>query len=423
MPDRTEPTPADLPSRLEDIHGAEQTMVQVRWAAVVLATVQVLAYDDVPYPPGFRAAALLLVAGLGAVNVGIWLLSRRRLSLRDARLLSVSAMAVDVLLASGFVWVYTFDQASALWAVLFILPLEGAIRFGLAGALSAWAASTVLYVVRELWGSRRYDYPFLWNSVSFRMGIGFLIALVAGLMARRLLRQRAHLEDALGELRHLDALRAGLVATLAHDVRNPLTTIRGTLHTLTRHGERVNEATRREILTSADHQAERLERLATDLLDLARLEAGRLELGLEEVKLRDVVDRGLAFADPDHRFEVVIQPDLTVRADPGRLEQVVVNLAGNALRYGGAPFVIEADVDRGERVNLEFRDHGPGVPEAERPVLFQPFRAETDRTSVGLGLAIVRALVEAHGGEIRYEPNRPSGAIFRVSLPAGGSAD
>ncbi|MGH2766610.1 MAG: sensor histidine kinase, partial [Actinomycetota bacterium] len=336
MPDRPEPAP-EPPSRLEDIHRSEQTMVQVRWAAVVFATVQVLAYDDVPYPPGFRAVALLLVAALGTANVAIWLLSRRVRTLSGARLLSVGAMTVDVLVASGFVWAYTFDQLSALWAVLFILPLEGAIRFGLAGALAAWAAATALYTVRELWGSREYDYPFLWNSVSFRMGIGFLIALVAGMMARSLLRQRAYLEDTLVEVRRTDALRSRLVATLAHDVRNPLTTIRGTLNTLARHGKRLDESTRDELVGSADHQAERLERLATDLLDLARLEAGRLDLHLEDTTVRDVVERGLSFADPDHGFEVKIQPDLTVHADAGRLEQVVVNLASNALRYGRPP--------------------------------------------------------------------------------------
>lgn len=315
---------------------------------------------------------------------------------------------------------YTFDQLSALWAVLFILPLEGAIRFGLAGALAAWAAATALYTVRELWGSREYDYPFLWNSVSFRMGIGFLIALVAGMMARSLLRQRAYLEDTLVEVRRTDALRSRLVATLAHDVRNPLTTIRGTLNTLARHGKRLDESTRDELVGSADHQAERLERLATDLLDLARLEAGRLDLHLEDTTVRDVVERGLSFADPDHGFEVKIQPDLTVHADAGRLEQVVVNLASNALRYGRPPLVVEADVGPDSTLELLFRDHGPGVHPAERATLFEPFRSEADRSSVGLGLAIVKALVEAHGGDVTYEPNDPRGAVFRVSLPVGG---
>lgn len=394
-------------------------MVQVRWAAVVLAAVQVLAYREAPYPPGIRTAALLLVGGLAVANVAIWLLSRRVHTLGRARLLSLGALTLDVLVASGFVWLYTFDQLSALWAVLFVLPLEGAIRFGLAGALGAWAAAAGLYTAREVWGSREYDYPLLWNSITFRMGIGFLIALVAGLMARTLTRQRASLEDALVELRRTDGLRSRLVATLAHDVRTPLTTIRGTLKTLARHGKRLDETTRDELVGTADHQAERLERLATDLLDLARLEAGRLDLHLQETNLRAVVTTALAFADPAGRYENDVPSELTAIADPGRLEQVVVNLALNAIRYGRPPYVVEAE--RGSRtVVIRFRDQGPGIPAEERAALFEPFRVESDRSSVGLGLSIVKALVEAHGGEVVYEPNRPTGAVFRVTLPVAG---
>jgi signal transduction histidine kinase len=426
-PDRTKmperPAPTNPLSRLEDVRRSEQIMVQVRWAAVVLATVQVLAYHEAPYPPGLRTTALLLVAALGLANVAIWLVSRRTHSLPAARLLSMGALTVDIVVASGFVWVYTFDQLSALWAALFVLPLEGAIRFGLAGALAAWAGATAVYTAREVWGSREYDYPFLWNSVSFRMGIGFLIALVAGLMARSLLRQRAHLEDTLGEMRRTDALRSRLVATLAHDVRNPLTTIRGTLNTLARHGKRLDETTRDEIVRTADHQAERLERLATDLLDLARLEAGRLDLHLEETNLRGVVERALSYTDPAGRYDNEVPADLAVVADAGRLEQIAVNLALNAVRYGHPPFVVEAGVEDGDRLVLRFRDHGPGVRPEEREALFEPFRAELDRGSVGLGLAIVKALVEAHGGEVAYEPNHPRGAVFRVSLPVAGPGD
>jgi signal transduction histidine kinase len=413
------PSEPEAPLRVEDLRRSEQTMAAVRWLGVVFAVVQVLGYEN-PYPPGVRMLAFLLTAGLAAANLVISVLSFRHLSLRAARLLSAAALTVDVLVVSGFVWLYTFDEVSALWAVLFILPLEGAIRFGLAGALLAWAATAVIYTARELWGSSEYGYPFLWNSVSFRMGIGFLIALVAGLMARNLLRQRADLTRTLGDVRRVDALRARLVATLAHDIRNPLTTIRGTLMTLSRHADRLPAETRTEILRTAERQAERLERLASELLDLARLESGRMDLNLQDTALREVIDRALLFADPEGRFDVRVPAALTIRVDPARLEQIVVNLATNALRYGQPPFVIEGLDDGDSRVEVLFRDHGRGVPETERDALFEPFRAETDRTSVGLGLAIVRALVEAHGGEVWYEPNEPAGACFRVSLPAGG---
>jgi signal transduction histidine kinase len=417
-PVTTVDTPEE-PPRLEEIRRSEQTMVFVRWLGVAFAVVQVLGYEQ-PYPPGVERLALTLAAALAVANLAISVISLRKLSVEGARALSVGALTIDVLVVSGFVWLYAFDEVSALWAVLFILPLEGAIRFGLAGALAAWGAGTVLYTARELWGSAEYGYPFLWNSVSFRMGVGLFIALVAGLMSRNLRLEQARLSRTLAEVRRIDALRSRLVATLAHDVRNPLTTIRGTFSTLTRHADELAPETREEMLSSAQRQAERLERLASELLDLARLESGRLDLHLRETALKEVVDRALSFADPERRFEVRIPADLTLRVDPRRLEQIVVNLATNALRYGRPPFVIETQNGEGSVVDLVFRDHGPGVPEPDRRALFEPFRSEPDHTSVGLGLAIVRALAEAHGGQVAYEPNEPRGACFRVSLPGDG---
>jgi signal transduction histidine kinase len=95
-----------------------------------------------------------------------------------------------------------------------------------------------------------------------------------------------------------------------------------------------------------------------------------------------------------------------------------VNLATNALRHGEPPFIVEADRENDGRVELRFLDHGAGISDADRASLFEPFRVEGEG-SVGLGLAIVRALVEAHGGEVSYRPNSPRGAVFSVSLPAG----
>jgi signal transduction histidine kinase len=421
VPERpsTAPPESEASARLDEMRRSEQTMVVVRWVGVAFAVIQVLGYEQ-PYPPGVERLALLLTAVLAVANLIISGLTFRNLTLPQARTLSVTALAIDIAVISGFVWLFAFDQVSALWAILFILPLEGAIRFGLSGALWAWAAGAVMYVARELWGSQEYGYPFLWNSVTFRMGIGLLIALVAGFMARNLNRQREHLSGTLAEVRRIDLLRSRLVATLAHDVRNPLTTITGTFSTLRRHSDKLAPETRQEMIQSAEHQAERLERLSTELLDLARLESGRLDLHLRDTAVRDVVNRGLSYADPDQRFEVRIPDDLVIRADPERLEQIVVNLATNALRHGAPPFLVEATSAHDSRVDLLFRDQGDGVPEEERDVLFEPFRSEPDHASVGLGLAIVRALAEAHGGEVVYEPNEPRGACFRVSLPADG---
>lgn len=396
-------------------------MIAVRWLAAAFAAAQVVAYRTLPYPAGVEAAGLSLAAGLAVVNVAIWIAYRRTRTVRGAVALSIVALSVDVLLSSAFVWLYAFDPISALWAILFILPLEGAIRFGFNGAIAAWAASAILYTAREIWAVERYARPLEPESITFRMGIGLLIALVAGFMARSLTRQHSQLSGTLVELSRTDALRSRLVATLAHDVRNPLTTIRGTLKTLARHSDRLDDRTRGELIATADRQAERLERLARDLLDLARMERGRLEVHPVDVRLADAVQRSLSFADEHRRVQADLDGGLIVRADPDRLEQVVVNLVTNALRYGEPPFRIDAE-RRGWAVHVAFRDHGPGVPAEERAELFEPFRTESDRGSVGLGLAIVHALIDAMGGTVSYEPNRPRGACFRLVLPAGGSS-
>ncbi len=394
-------------------------MILIRWAGALFSAFQVSVYDNRPYPEGFRNLGLLLAAGLAVGNGVIWIAHRRARSLRHVREVALASVLLDLVVASAFVWLYAFDSESALWAVLFILPLEGAVLYQLAGALLMWGTGTAIYVIREVWGASSYPsaYPdgVQWTSVSFRMGLVLLVGLGVGLMSRSLHRQKRALEEALDQVRRVDRLRARLVSTLAHDVRSPLTVIRGAIKLLLSSRDGMTAATTQELLDSADHQAERLERLARDLLDLARLERGRLELDLTDVALRPAVVSALGFADSKDRYEVRIEPSMMVRADPGRLEQIVVNLAANAIRYGAPPFVAEATHMDGA-VTLALRDNGPGVPAAEVEQLFEPFRSETDEGSVGLGLAIVRGLAEAQGGEVTYEPNRPQGACFKLRL-------
>jgi signal transduction histidine kinase len=403
--------------RIEDLRRSEQVMVFVRGVAAVFAFAQVLVYSVMPYPPGVEETGLALAGSLAVANAAIWLVARRTRTLRQTQGLSLTTLSLDILVASGFVLLYAFDQVSALWAVLYVLPLEGAIRFQLPGALGAWGAVTALYTLREVWGSARYDYVLEWNSITFRMGLALLIALVAGLMARNLMQQRSRLQNALSQLRRVDELRSNLISTLAHDVRNPLFTIRGTLRMLLAHPERLSEDTAKELLRAAEHQAARMERLAIDLLDLARLETGRMELHLQRILVREAVERALSYADRDRRFEVHIAPEVEVMADPGRFEQIIVNLAANAIQHGEPPFVIEGRQEDGF-VTMDFRDAGPGIPSDERDSVFEPFRTEQGGESVGFGLAIVKALAEAHGGGVSYFEVEPRGACFRVTLPA-----
>ncbi|HJR45674.1 MAG TPA: HAMP domain-containing sensor histidine kinase [Actinomycetota bacterium] len=403
---------------LTDLRRSERTMLIARAVGAPWAFLQIFTFS-LPYPPGVKVRAIALATLLLVGNLAVFLAYRRARTLRAAQLLAGASLSLDLLVISGIVWLYAFDPTSALWAVLFILPLEGAMRFQLQGALATWAGATLLYIGREFAGSERYGYPLEWNSITFRMGIGLIIALVAGLMARDLMRQRARLAQTVDRLQDVDRLRAALVSTMAHDVRNPLTAIRGSIQTLLGRPELVGTEAATQLLSSADRQADRLSRLANDLLDLARLEQGRLELNIEPVVLKHSVDTSLSFVESAYRIENRIEPQLCVEADPDRLQQVVVNLASNALRYGEPPFIAEGRA-RGDHVELIFKDHGPGIEPEEQATLFEPFGAAAGRGSVGFGLAIVKALVEAQRGRVSYEPNHPRGACFKVILPAAG---
>jgi signal transduction histidine kinase len=214
-----------LTTSLEDLRRAEWIMILFRAVACVFATVQVLVYHRLPWPPGFKEVGLVLTGVLILGNLSVWLGYRRADTLRRARRLAVATLLFDTVMASAFVWLLTFDELSAIWALLYVMPLEGALRFRLRGALVAWAISTVLFSVREVWGSERYGYQLLWHTVSFKMGIGLLIALVSGIMAEDLVRQRTRLAEAFEQLRRSDRFRSDLVSSLASDARSPVALI------------------------------------------------------------------------------------------------------------------------------------------------------------------------------------------------------
>ncbi len=171
--------------------------------------------------------------------------------------------------------------------------------------------------------------------------------------------------------------------------------------------------------------------MADDLYDISRLELGSLVPSPRAVDLAPVVraalaavgDVGLGAADDVASLvEVAVPPGLRVVADPRRLEQVVANLVENALRFGRPPVEVDARAVAGA-VTLTVRDHGDGVQPALVPTLFSELRPLTGRprrsAASGLGLALVRGLVEAMGGRVRYEAPASGGATFVVTLPRG----
>ncbi|WP_298799699.1 response regulator [uncultured Pseudonocardia sp.] len=171
---------------------AERVMLRVRWGGVVFGLAQVLTYY-LPYPPGMFELALGLLGLLAAGNLVIWPLIPRITTVGSARSLAVAALVLNGVVFLGLVFVFTFDVETAIWAVLYVLPMEAAIRFQLRGALLSIGLLTVGYTVREVFGALVYGNPFLVVSVTFRMGIGLIIAVVAGVITQSLTRDREQL--------------------------------------------------------------------------------------------------------------------------------------------------------------------------------------------------------------------------------------
>lgn len=393
-----------------------RTLVRARWVGITFALLQITIYDENPYPPGVREAAYALVAMWVLANVAIVLAMRGETSVARRRSLSVLSIVVDTGVMSGIVWLYAFDDVSVVFIVLILLPIEGAVLFGLSGAGWTAVAAGLLYVGRE-WFGTRFGHPWEWPSVTFRVGVIAVAAMIVGMLARDLEAQRRRAEAALAEGRRANAWRGRLVAMLAHDLRSPLAGVRTGLSTLREHEDQLSPDSRRQVIDSGIRQADRMLAMTRDLLDLARSEEGRLVLDRRQVVLSQVVRGAIDLVGATEEGVTVDVPDdLVLSADAERLEQVVANLLTNASRHGAPPIQVVGRQADGA-VWLTIRDHGPGLPDGLRDRVFEPFATSEDGTaSVGLGTWVIAHLVELHGGEVVYEDADP-GARFVVRLP------
>ena len=237
------------------------------------------------------------------------------------------------------------------------------------------------------------------------------------LEASRLLQEK---QDVNEQLQAVNKLKSEFVSMTSHELLTPLTSILGFSWLLKSRWEMLAEQKRRHFVEMIDEQAHGLQRLVTQLLEMGRIEAGAIATEVRAIEMRPTLE-GIAreLATPGLSFEVACPEGLEALADPQHLRQIVVNYVGNAMKYGGPPFSIEA-TEGDAAVEIRVRDQGDGVPEDFRPNLFEKFsRAPTARArhGFGLGLPIVQALAEAQRGHAWYEPNEPHGACFCVSLP------
>jgi K+-sensing histidine kinase KdpD len=546
----------------------ERMIATVRWVAVVFALLQVILYSPPTVHSSEVAAdtrpwALALVGLLLAVALFVEFALRLVHDTRALRALGWGVLVMDILIAVGFVYLYSFDQVSGAWTLLVVLPLEGALRAELRGALGVWVGLVPVYLGGLVLSATVHQVTVSVGATFYRMGILLIVALFAGFISRDLNQQRrllqrlndaSHLvasrlepaeilqtlcreavrcidaqsavvyvydgswfhpvasypaddlvrimaedeherEDStlvpllmaepawldadanrpgrlavplrwqstttknllvirpkngsrptpfetdiaaslaesaalavattrviaaeqrnVRRLRYLEAIRTRFVGTIAHDLRLPLTVFKGVSQLLRSRREDISEEQVDEMLASVERQANRLSRLADDLLDAARMEGEAFSLHLQRCAVSDLV--AAAVADVEEQTDVDIEDGLELVADCPRVERILWNLLSNAEKYGKPPFEIRGRRE-GDMVKLSVRDHGSGVAPEQRARLFGEFAGSDDPASVGLGLAIVWQLVKAHDGEVEYHDANP-GACFVACLPAAG---
>jgi two-component system, OmpR family, sensor histidine kinase KdpD len=246
---------------------------------------------------------------------------------------------------------------------------------------------------------------------------GYTAQAVAALDRARLRTQAAQAEA----LAEGDRMRTALLRAVSHDLRTPLASIKASVSSLRQTDVHWSAEDEAELLANIEQNADRLDALVGNLLDMGRLQAGSLEPFLRATAVDEVAPVALRGLDHADHLLIVVPDDLPlVRADPGLLERVLANLFSNALRHSPPDLrpMLRARED-GDRVVLDVVDHGTGVPSELKNRIFEPFARLDERSpGVGLGLAVAKGFAEAMGGTIVAIDTPGGGLTVRVTLPA-----
>jgi signal transduction histidine kinase len=220
--------------------------------------------------------------------------------------------------------------------------------------------------------------------------------------------------------RRAEADHAALISTISHELRSPLTGVKGFSSTLLRRWDRFTDAQKRLMLETIEADADRVTRLITELLDVSRIDSGRLRIHAQPLDSRTMlnrfVDRYVATGVEPDRFTVDVSDGASeVWADPDRFDQIVANLIDNALKHGRGHVGLSA-FPSARGVVVGVADDGPGIPVGPRELVSRFWHGKNPG-STGLGLYIVRGLVEAHGGVVAVDEAPGGGALITVAFP------
>jgi K+-sensing histidine kinase KdpD len=324
--------------------------------------------------------------------------------------------------AAAILFGFREDLDKAHVALVFLLVVLASSASG--GRLLGVAIAVAAFLIFDWFFLPPYSTLLVRNPLDWVVLVAFLItSLVAAELLYRARAERAAVERA-EALREADKLKDALLASLSHDLRTPLTTIKGLAHELQVLGD--------ERTLIIEEQADRLNRLVTDLLDAARLDGGALPLDLQINAADDLLGAVVQHVSgrPD-RNRVIVALEDPSSLSLGRFDfvhslRILANLVDNALKYApvDTPVEVTAGMDAGDIV-FRVADRGPGIPETERDRMFTPFYRPAGRAadagSAGLGLSIAHRLADAQHGTLGYRARTGGGAVFELRLPAGDS--
>ena len=343
--------------------------------------------------------------------------------------------AIDLGLIAYAIFLFSYDPNWTTYIVGFLVVIAGGFRFATLGAIAATVAMAITYVLAAVYREQAFGYATEPQRIVFTVSIyiiaGFLmIALLRELAALRAQREAFEHQRAETEaLRQLDRMKSDFLAEMSHDFRSPITVVRGALELLLSERPGPLRTEQRSLADRADRNVKRLEEFSEDLLEMARIEHGGVELERVEIDacalVREVVDDQRSLAERRGQSIQVRCRDesITILADVGRLRRAIGNLITNAIKYGPerSPIVVQMLRDSGA-FTVRVTDDGPGVTREERERVFEKFsrgRRSATVAGAGLGLAIARSLAELHGGTLRYEDAEGGGATFVLTVPVG----
>ena len=241
------------------------------------------------------------------------------------------------------------------------------------------------------------------------------------------LRNAAEKEQAAMAMRN-EQLRSNLLRSISHDILTPLTTISGNAGNLLNHYQDLDHETLKQIFTDISDDSEWLIDLVENLLSISRIENGQLDLHLSMDVINDVVDEALRHIDKNAaKHHIIVQPSsevLITRMDARLITQVLINLINNAIKNTQVGSEIRISCEKADGfIEVHVDDNGPGIRDSMKSHVFEMFftgqnSVSDGRRGTGLGLALCKSIVEAHGGSIRLTDNHPTGCCFTFSLPA-----